>query len=112
MNRHVSIWLRDRWEDLKVDPLRTAFWGAQILWVVPLLWMMWNIAPGAVAFGVAILLAVTGVPVEAYIRRRQDRVERLRRERVCLTCGYDCRATPNRCPECGRAPGDDPPDEA
>jgi hypothetical protein len=49
-----------------------------------------------------VLLLVTGAVPAMYLRRRL-RERRRRLPGGCPTCGYDLRATPDRCPECGTA---------
>jgi hypothetical protein len=44
--------------------------------------------------------AIFGVPPAIWVYRRH-RVGLRRRAGCCLACGYDLRATPDRCPECG-----------
>ncbi len=46
-----------------------------------------------------VLLVIVFTPACWVIRRRRQ--ARRRRSGRCLACGYDLRATPDRCPECG-----------
>ena len=55
------------------------------------------------------LLVALTLPWPAYWYLAMLTHRRRRRAGRCLQCGYDLRATPNRCPECGAVPPHNPP---
>ncbi|MDB5293257.1 MAG: hypothetical protein JWL69_4498 [Phycisphaerales bacterium] len=49
------------------------------------------------------LFALTALPIFVWARRRYQSRGR-KHLNLCPSCGYDLRATPDRCPECGAIP--------
>ncbi len=65
-------------------------------------WKSWGITAQAPHCAIAVALSI--LPTIQLIRwqRRRRRVKELGPDaRPCPACGYDCRATPGRCSECG-----------
>jgi hypothetical protein len=50
------------------------------------------------------VMALTALPAVLLIRNRLRRSALRTRLNLCVKCGYDLRATPDRCPECGMVP--------
>ena len=49
-----------------------------------------------------VMAAASVVPgMQSAVWLRRQRTRRRRDRNLCMRCGYDLRATPERCPECG-----------
>jgi len=55
------------------------------------------------------LLVIFSLAPAVWIRRRIRAARRGRGPGYCSVCGYDLRATPNQCPECGAVPSSNAP---
>ena len=73
-------------------------------WISPIETIHFVIVPWVYAFVIS-LLPVTGV-IGGLSWRWRKKLRRLARvaAKLCPECGYDCRASPGRCPECGNGP--------
>ena len=78
--------------ELKHESLGFGWTSSQILRMMAV--PNWFFALASCSLGVAILYA-------------SKRPHRLLRKHQCHSCGYDLRATPDRCPECGTVPRTD-----
>ena len=62
-----------------------------------------SIRTAVLIFPIWSLALVASLPPALYLRRVR-RAHKRRGENQCAHCGYDLRATPDRCPECGAIP--------
>ena len=102
-HRKERFWLRDHaWYGFTYDsstrPRADVSYNFGYIWLHPLLGSTICAIP---CWPFMLLLSI---PPALWLRRFREH-RRRQRLGLCLSCGYDLRATPDRCPECGMIPG-------
>ena len=98
------------------DPHWQIIWGHQHQRIIgesgQFIDMEWNDPPGDWQIDLSGICAVSmilpGFRIATWIREHRQRRAR-KKLGLCVRCGYDLRATPTRCPECGAVPENQPP---
>jgi hypothetical protein len=57
---------------------------------------------GWACFGIGIVSLVLGIFAQLYLQRWEKQLGMRQASGLCPNCGYDLRASKDRCPECGR----------
>lgn len=80
-----------------------------ILFLVAAVWLLIAVFLSFLGGWGAILFTIALVVVVSLRSRKIQQRERWINQGCCAACGYDLRATPDRCPECGRDAAQDEP---
>jgi hypothetical protein len=113
VEKRASVWARIDRRMTAVDERMASSW--KVLVVIVCAWWVVSAGAGAAVYltpgvqgGLRLVLPVllalgcVGISIVFAVRARQLVREERRKTGKCAGCGYDLRASPGRCPECGR----------
>lgn len=89
------------WIESKLDWLYEHWYPFRFLLILGAVLWVWLLGYVRGLFWGVLLWGGLALAVELIGHGRQKRIAFRERNQLCLRCGYDLRATPDRCPECG-----------
>ena len=103
MIRRLWRWYRRNAFEVAVLGVIFVVLGAVLLPPFHARWRWWNYIAAPLMFGGIVIAGISAVvgTAEFILVRQKGQLEQTGR---CTRCGYDLRATPDRCPECGQVP--------